>query len=875
MTIQQQTIDLQDQTLRNQQNDDLQQQHDAQTFSGGNGSGRKMRVTEANAVGTVEEFFVDGAGQTVSVSEYLQAVVDSGITRGDSGVMEIRRDGEGVKPHFSVHSMASAMVSDKVVERANILGIERAVGNLAAISGRMFQNLNAIGTSDIGQTVNGSGCCRKQITMSSNGDYEHGSLQLPVDEGWTKWKFVPSSYCNIKPTSTLQHEALAEEASYIRKAGGEAQFGRMSHGDQDIWNMRRVMVRGHAIGSNDYFSCALEVLGYMRGAHFNNLVEHGHIPAVNEETQASIVRIRTQHARRLALVAAKQKEFEKNATGKKRKEDRIDVHQEEEIGEVPLVFDLAKAQDEVEEEDSTRPRSEGRIAVIGEQQLLRHYTALEKNPVLQTIAPNRAWERLDDDNRYVVMVTQNQLDNAMFVGGLILLLCGGDEVGGYGNWGTFDHAARFRWGADGNKQIIFVVEGSCSKEHRVGGQVELRNDNWYDYYEVFNAILRDGRLPVVSDFKAWRLADYLQAISIWAGNIVQFKRQLSEGEVVAFGKQFPGQEVRRVLYKWWEASPRVSYLESQKLHSAIGLWKSPFWVRWAERVGYVTTRYLSLRAYATIEGPRLLDYARVQAISQGAMVDALAQACNVPMGYVGDDADNHAVKEGILQRINLALAKHLVTSTQEGLSCVYLYGGGLNNGVVPSGWVPWVSDDGLSAARWRYCKGEERLFTLNMRLNWSRWVPNLWYKGEEIRLDPERYYLVENAVEDDSGRLFVSENGLAKSKLRQRIPNDALFGAIWSEKNGGERDFMVRNVGSGESFGVCTPPNLVNDDKVRLPVLLPSKSHGELVNYQWNLTAYKKVSVAERITREVLIERGPEVDSISKVWSSDGDLSFV
>lgn len=80
---------------------------------------------------------------------------------------------------------------------------------------------------------------------------------------------------------------------------------------------------------------------------------------------------------------------------------------------------------------------------------------------------------------------------------------------------------------------------------------------------------------------------------------------------------------------------------------------------------------------------------------------------------------------------------------------------------------------------------------------------------------------------------------------------------------------------SGERFSVCVPDDLTGAESVVMPVLLPQKSHGELLAFAWDLNVYKETAIEQKLRRKVLVGFGPEVDSDAKVWGPDGDLSFV
>lgn len=747
--------------------------------------------------------------------EFLEKAIQSEMD--SNGVTsDVTYDGVSGTRRVYLSGLVNArnIVNDEVIERAKALGLERAWENLCSIMGRLKTASSLPPEGGDFSVVSGDCGAVRKVANDSLERREVGSKPLPLDVNVTGFDFLTSDICNVKVTDLLFSEQAAEDSGYLQKAGAEARFGRMQHGDTAIWEKRRLMIRGRREFSRGYLSNCFETLSMAKGEYLERLWERGVYTITEDQVNEAV------------------------ATITKR----------------PESYDSGKS----------------RVMFCNEDELLDHITDRSKGSLFNPGSLES--DDMDKKGRYCIPVTANQLENAKWVAGVLSWLVIGREDGLERS--EFDHSSRLMPAAKTLNEIVFVLLGGQRGKIAVGRTVAITPNVWWKASDVFKAICRRARgFSDERDSGVYNLNDYMQAISIWGSNVLQWSRPLTREEQLANGDA----TIRNVFHKWWECGGRPGKGGRDSM-TTIVLYYSPFWVRWAYRNHYLDLNGELLPVQLVVPGVRILECARVFASSWGAIIDALGQASGVPLSMKGPSWRDQRRKNMILNNVAKSAARYLVTSDREGLGHFSNSGAATLGALAISGWDCYEES---AAYNWREtsfsCGDIDQGMTLMLRAVWAQTTSNLWAKLNLSIIDIEEYIEVKFGREPENRGLTIDGMGYFKERSERMLKENVIVGALWSWKRK-DRDHWLRvgNYRTNESLVVEQLRFCRDDEDIALPVLLPRKSHGVPLSYRVNCKVEEigNISVDMAATK-LIINNGHFVGGRMSFWTPDDDLSFA
>lgn len=750
-----------------------------------------------------------------SLYEYLEKAIQSEMN--SNGVSsDITYDKVGGERRIYLSGLVSGrnVVNDEVIERARSLGLDQAWENLCSIAGRLRTASGLPPEGGSFSVVSGSSGVPQRLLDRSFERREIGTKSLDLDVNLTNFDFLTTDICNVKVTDLLFSEQAAEDSGYLQRAGAEARFGRMQHGDTALWEKRRLIVRGRREFSRGYLSNCFEALSLARGEYLEQMWERGIYTISEDEVN------------------------EATATVAKR----------------PEGYDSGRL----------------RVMFCNEDELLDHITDRSKGSLFNPGSLES--DDLDKKGRYCIPVTANQLENARWVAGVLSWLVIGRE-GGLAR-AEQDHSSRLMPVEGALDEVVFVLLGGQKGRIAVGRAVAIPSNVWWKAADVFKAVCQRARgFSDERDSAVYNLSDYMQAVSIWGSNVLQWSRPLTREEQLANRDE----EVKAVFHKWWECGGRPAK-RGEDSKTTIVLYYSPFWVRWAYRNYYLDLNGELLPAQVVVPGVKILECARVFASSWGAIIDALGQASGVPLSMRGPSWTDQRRKNIILNNVAKSAARYLVTSDREGLGHFSNSGAATLGALAVSG---WDSYEEAAVHKWRkisFSGGEnDQGMTLMLRAVWAQTTSNLWAKLDLATIDTEEYVELRMGREVENRSLTIDRIGYFKERSEKLLKESVVAGALWSWKKKGKDHWLrVGNYKTSESFVIEQLRFCHEDEDIALPVLLPRKSHGVPLSYRVNRRIEEANGIGvDMASIKLVIHNGHFFGGSVSLWTPDDDLSFA
>lgn len=646
---------------------------------------------------------------------------------------------------------------------------------------------------------------------------------LPISKALTKVTFRDGALANSILTSMFTDEIAADSSSYIRGQGTTLNYVKLKHHESEIVEHRRVFARTAASRTSRYLSFLTEALGAMRGSYIRRLARElddfgpsaAHIARAKVAFTSVIPDEEITYEMMVGIFEPEDEVTNSKGGDKNNKKEETQQKKKNINKRKPTAI-----LESIPVEENKTPL----ITFVNERDFLAATLTTEAVDVGLPLGFFGSGGAYEFSSRFITFIDAEQAQNKTFILGLMSLLFSDKVLTPHSR----DHAGRVKVGR--YDQIVIVVRGAQTSLSM--GETDVPLNAWVKAKDLFDAcfdLLRADMEPSISFSSK---GDVANAISFWAGNMVQYIREANEVEKTT--DTILGLPDSKRVFKWWECIARRAEDEGVEHQSEVTIDTCSFWAKWAYQTGYLEYAGSTVSGRVNFSPTLLLEVARPYSALMGSMVDSLASANGIPMGAYSLDAQAEGSKNQLLGTLVSRMTKWTVWSVADGelVRSVGSTIGGRPS--MPSGWTGYQKNVVSRAYATSFTKRADQNAASKWQCFSRTWWAGAcasvagWTRDHGFAMDEE--LSVRFGQEKENG-MFVDSGYVLKPESSKRLISDHAISAVFCSPHQGKSSVKFFASATQDEVYVVGTSMEVGGVRCVLPVRVPVKSKGRELGY--------------------------------------------